>query len=239
MCCFVHTCILTFIQYTQACFLYGLSLRDTWTVGSGEILIQLHIVKFYFPMEDDCFAIWPKNSLIIFLTCLFFLFLKSSGFSFLVWKEPHVLFRNTLSCIQWQIWLWVTQFLSLTKWEPPRRMVIGIGSGSRKSQGRSLGIVLPLPCGLKRTTGKHQSSPQTPRRRRGWGVVGLALTILSRRSRSLPGLPSDLPLTPHLLEFASQLQGRLRKSELEPDIFSHTKLLLCWWGPAGWIEDKT
>lgn len=144
MCCFVHTCILTFIQYTQACFLYGLSLRDTWTVGSGEILIQLHIFKFYFPMEDDCFAIWPKNSLIIFLTYLFFLFLKSSGFSFLVWKEPHVLFRNTLSCIQWQIWLWVTQFLSLTKWEPPRRMVIGIGSGSRKSQGRSLGIVLPL-----------------------------------------------------------------------------------------------
>ena len=48
---------------------------------SGEILIELHIFKFYLPVEDDCFAIWH---LIIFLTCLYFYFLRSSGFSFLV-----------------------------------------------------------------------------------------------------------------------------------------------------------
>lgn len=99
MYCFVHTCILIFIQYTHACSLYGLSLRGTWTMDSGEILIQLHIFTFYFPMEDDCFAIWHKNSLIIFLTCLYFnfLFLKSSGFSFLVCERRLMFYLGMLS----------------------------------------------------------------------------------------------------------------------------------------------
>lgn len=193
---FVHTCILTFIQYTQACFLYGLSLRDTWTVGSGEILIQLHIFKFYFPMEDDCFAIWPKNSLIIFLTCLFFLFLKSSGFSFLVWKEPHVLFRNTLSCIQWQIWLWVTQFLSLTKWEPLRRMVIDIGSGLERVRQKSWHCLASSlwPKEDHREASKQPSDTLKKARLRGGGT---RLDYPEQKKQESPGLPVTFlwPLT--------------------------------------------
>ena len=68
-------------------------------MDSGEILIQLHIFTFYFPMEDDCFAIWHKNSLIIFLTCLYFYFsfLKSSGFSFLVCERRLMFYLGMLS----------------------------------------------------------------------------------------------------------------------------------------------
>lgn len=111
MCCFVYTCILTFIQYNTGLFPVRLEPEGHVNSGLREILIQLHIFKFYFPMEDDCFAIWLKNSLIIFWHAYFFYFWKVVVLVSLSGKEPHVLFRNTLSCIQWQIWLCYTVFL--------------------------------------------------------------------------------------------------------------------------------